>query len=272
MQATEITTKSALVRSKIPGVDYVINPYLGCGHGCRYCYAVFMRHYSRQHQSAPWGSFVEVKVNIAQVLRAELKRKRRRHRAHLCSVCDPYQPVEGKYHLTRRCLEALAEFGWGIDILTKSPLVLRDLDLLSAAPDATVGLSIATDDDRVRQVLEPHAPPIEARIAALKRLQAAGLSPWVFIAPMLPMNPERLHHLIEPYVSGVMVDRLNYCRQVGPLFRRHGWDYALTDRYARETGARLRQLFGHKARRQKSGEKPGAERSPQVQSLLDLMG
>ena len=96
MQLAEITVKSALVKSGIPGVEYVINPYLGCGHGCKYCYAVFMKKYARRFQGQPWGSFVEAKVNIAEVLRRELARKRQRGRAMLSSVCDPYQPVEGR--------------------------------------------------------------------------------------------------------------------------------------------------------------------------------
>ncbi len=247
MEITAITARTALVRSKIPGVDYVINPYLGCGHGCRYCYAVFMRKYSRQHQQAPWGTFVEVKVNLPEVLRAELRRKKRPGRALLSSVCDPYQPVEGKYRLTRQCLEILGEYGWGIDILTRSPLVCRDLDILTGLPEVTVGFSIPTDDDRVRKILEPHAPPIGARIAALKKLHDAGLHPWVFIAPMLPMNPARLHELISPYVSRVMLDPLNYRGQVRGLFHSLGWDYALTDAYASETWETLSRLFGNKA-------------------------
>ena len=73
----EVTTKTALIRSRIPGVEHVINPYTGCGHGCRYCYAVFMGKYSKQHQHAPWGSFVEAKINIVDVLQSELARKRK---------------------------------------------------------------------------------------------------------------------------------------------------------------------------------------------------
>jgi DNA repair photolyase len=159
MDVTEIIVKSALVRSKIPGVDYVINPYLGCAHGCRYCYAVFMRRYSRGHSASPWGSFVEVKVNLPDVLRAELHRKKQPGRALLASVCDPYQPVEARYRLTRTCLELLQGHGWGIDILTRSPLVSRDLDILQEMPNASIGFSIPTDDDRVRHILEPQAPP-----------------------------------------------------------------------------------------------------------------
>jgi len=248
VQITAITSRTALVRSKIPGVHYVINPYLGCGHGCRYCYAVFMRRSSRHHSQDPWGSFVEVKVNLAEVLRVELLKKKKRGRAFLSSVCDPYQPVELNYRLTRQCLEILRECGWGISILTRSPLVCRDLDLLTAAPEVSVGLSIPTDDDRVRKILEPNSPPIGARLAALKKLQGAGLAPWVFIAPLLPLNPARLHELLAPYVSRVMLDPLNYHSQVRELFHRQGWDYALTDAYAAETRAKLERLFGSQAR------------------------
>jgi DNA repair photolyase len=243
MDITEISARTILTRSRIRGVDYVINPYLGCGHGCRYCYAAFMRRYARHHPGAPWGTFVEAKINLAGVLTAELERKKHRGRVLLSSVCDPYQPVELRYRLTRRALEILAECGWGIDILTRSPLVIRDLDLFTAIPDVSVGLSIPTDDDRVRRVLEPQAPPIPARIVTLKRLRQAGLSPWVFVAPMLPLNPARLHELLAPYVGEVLMDPLNYRSQITQVYRRHGWDFALTDAYAQETRAALRRLF-----------------------------
>ena len=168
MDILEVNTKTALVRSRIPGVPYVINPYTGCGHGCRYCYAVFMRKYSRAHQTARWGSFVEVKTNIAEALRAELARKRKTATAMLSSVCDPYQPAERRYRLTRQCIEALREYGWGIDVLTRSPLVTRDIDLLRSCLEASVGLSIPTDDDDVRKILEPVSPSIGSRVRALR--------------------------------------------------------------------------------------------------------
>jgi DNA repair photolyase len=248
IDVTEITAKSALVRSRIPRVNYVINPYLGCGHGCRYCYATFMRKYSRHHAQAAWGSFVEVKVNIAQVLAEELRRKRQRGTALLSSVCDPYQPVERRYGLTRRCLEILREAGWSIDILTRSPLVLRDLDLLAAAAAApiSVGLSIPTDDDRIRQVVEPNAPPIGARLETLKKLHGAGIPTWVFVAPMLPLKARNLAAAIAPYADYVMLDPLNYRSQVRSLFHRQQWDYALTDRYAHDTALELTRLLGSK--------------------------
>lgn len=248
MDIIEITTRSALVRSKIPGVDYVINPYLGCGHGCRYCYAVFMRKYSRHHRQAPWGTFVEVKVNLVEVLRSELRRKRQRGRALLCSVCDPYQPVELRYQLTRGCLETLREYGWGIDILTRSPLVTRDLELLAQIPEVTVGFSIPTDNDQVRKILEPNSPPIGVRLTALQRLHEAGIPTWVFIAPILPMNPVKLYEAIEAYITDLMIDPLNYRNQVEDIFRRNQWDYALTDKYAAQTRAALLRMWENKGK------------------------
>jgi DNA repair photolyase len=261
VDVTEITTKSALVRSRIPGVDFVINPYLGCGHGCRYCYAVFMRKYSRQHANTPWGQFVEVKINVPAVLRDELRRRRRTGKAFLSSVCDPYQAAERRYKLTRQCLEALREFGWGIEILTRSPLVTRDMDILSSSLGASVGLSIPTDDDRVRRILEPGSPPIGSRIATLKTLRQAGIETWAFIGPMLPMNPASLHEMVAPHVSRVLIDALNYRGQVASLFRRNGWDYALTDEYAHATSAELKRLFGAKAEKDHHGAHGGTKRN-----------
>ncbi len=244
----EIETRSALVRSRIPGVEFVINPYLGCGHGCRYCYAVFMRRYSRYHRESRWGEFVEVKKNIVGILAGELARKRKTGSVFFSSVCDPYQPLEKRYQLTRGCLELLRNHGWEISILTRSPLVLRDIRLLRSALDCRVGFSIPTDDDRIRERLERAAPSIPARIEALRRLREAGIRTWAFIAPMLPMDPVRLHRLLAPAVEYVMIDPLNYVSRVEGFFRNQGWGYALSREYGRKTRRELRRLFGKKAR------------------------
>ncbi len=243
MDITEVTTKSALVRSRIPGVEYVINPYTGCGHGCRYCYAVFMGKYSKQHQDAKWGRFVEAKTNIVDVLERELARKRRTGTAMLSSVCDPYQPAERRFKLTQGCLLALRQHGWGVSVLTRSPLVTRDIGILKTCLDASVGFSIPTDDDKVRRVLEPAAPTIPSRLEALRQIHEAGIRTWAFVAPILPMNPDRLVEQVRPYIDYAMVDALNYRQQSAPLFREHGWAHALTNDYASTTAVRLRTLL-----------------------------
>lgn len=248
MDVIEIEARTALVRSKIPGVSYVINPYLGCAHGCLYCYAVFMRKYSRCHAHARWGDFVECKANIVELLRKELSRKKSRGSVMLSSVCDPYQPVERRWHLTRGCLEVLREFEWEVEILTRSPLVARDLDLLTTMPQVSVGFSIGTENEEVRSVLEPGAQPIQSRVKALGELHRAGVTTWVFIAPMLPMDPRRLFEMVSPHVDYVLMDTLNYRGQVREVFIRNRWDYALTDEYAAKTSGILMELFKDRAR------------------------
>jgi DNA repair photolyase len=130
----------------------------------------------------------------------------------------------------------------------RPPLVTRDIDLLKTCIGASVGFSIPTDDDRVRAVLEPRSPTISARLEALRRVHDAGIPTWVFIAPMLPMNPQRLAEQILPLITHALIDPLNYRGQVAGLFRRHGWDYALSDDYAARTGAQLAERLGAKAR------------------------
>jgi DNA repair photolyase len=243
-----IEARTALVRSKIPGVSHVINPYLGCSHGCRYCYAVFMRKYSRTHAQAPWGSFVECKGNVVGLLRKELARRKKPGSVMLSSVCDPYQPAEQTWQLTRGCLEVLRDFGWEVEILTRSPLVLRDLDLVGTMPQVSVGFSIGTDNEQVRSVLEPGAPPLHLRVEALRELRSAGISTWVFIAPILPMDPNKLYDMISPHADAVLLDPLNYRRQVRQVFMRNQWTHALSDDYAAATRGRLIELFGPRAR------------------------
>lgn len=247
VDVTEIQVKSALSTSRIPGVEYVLNPYVGCAHGCLYCYAVFMAKWSRRHINAPWGSFVEAKVNVVELLARELSRKRKRGTVLLSSVCDPYQPVEEHYRLTRGCIELLAAHGWNIEILTRSPLVTRDTDILRSAGNVSVGLSIPTDNERVRRVLEPRSPAILRRVEALRRLRESGISTWAFIAPILPMNPRRLYKMLDAHVDSVLLDRLNYSFRVKNIFERNHWGFALTDRYAKQTAGKLRDLFGDKA-------------------------
>lgn len=145
----EIEAKSILTKSGIPGVDYCINPYVGCFHACKYCYATFMKRFTGHTEA--WGSFVDVKVNAPDVLQKQLKNKVK-GRVMVSSVTDAYQPIEAKYKLTRKCLEILLQNQFPVDILTKSPLVLRDLDLIKKFKDIEVGVTITTNDDKIRKV------------------------------------------------------------------------------------------------------------------------
>jgi DNA repair photolyase len=202
--------KTIMGRSGIGSVEYAINPYLGCQHGCVYCYARFMSRMG--HAGEPWGSFVDVKVNALERLRLEAARKRRGV-VLLSSVTDPYQPLEKKHELTRGCLRILLEHQFPVVIQTKSDLVLRDLDLLREFDACEVGFTITAHDDDVRKVFEPHASPVGARLAALRELSDSGMPTYAFLGPILPyLSEEGLAPLLDELagsVNRVMVDRLN---------------------------------------------------------------
>ena len=220
----EVRAKSILSRSKI--YPYVVNPYTGCQHGCSYCYARFMKRVTGHRE--PWGEFVDVKVNAPELLRNEIRRKSR-GRVWISGVCDPYQPLEEKYRLTRQCLAILVENDWPVIIQTRSPLVLRDIDIIREAADIEVGLSITTADDEIRRLFEPHAPPIPDRIQALDVLHSAGIRTYAMIAPVLP-GAEGLAGLLSGKVDYVMIDRMNY-HYADRIYRTHGLEEYLSDDY-----------------------------------------
>jgi DNA repair photolyase len=200
----EIFAKSILSKSQIQ--DYAVNPYVGCSHSCRYCYAAFMRRFTGHKEK--WGEFVDVKVNAPELLAREIKKKPM-GRVWISGVCDPYQEVEKRYKLTAKCLEILSELQWPITIQTKSSLVLRDIEILEKFKDIEVGFSITTADEKIREIFEPGASPIKERIRALDVLHSRGISTFVMIAPILP----RVGGLIEQLpgkVDNILIDRLNY--------------------------------------------------------------
>jgi len=121
----EVHAKNILTASKI--YDYTVNPYTGCTHGCHYCYARFIKRFSGINEE--WGRFVHVKINAPELLAREIKRKKKGE-VWISGVCDPYQPVEKRYKLTQQCLEILIDNNWHIFIQSKSPLTLRDIELL----------------------------------------------------------------------------------------------------------------------------------------------
>jgi DNA repair photolyase len=222
----EIRAKGLLSSSRIPDVAYCVNPYVGCEHACRYCYATFISKYTGHTE--PWGRFLDVRVNAPELLVKEL-RKKKRGAIMVSSVTDPYQPSEASYKLTRRCLEIMADAGWPVRLQTKSPLVMRDLDVLKHFEDLEVGITVTTDDEFVRRVMEPHAPPIEERIRALKGLSSAGIKTYAFVGPVLPMNQDRLARMLRGKTQEVVLDRMNYPWKVSWIYSQRGWEDALTD-------------------------------------------
>jgi DNA repair photolyase len=235
LMVKEIQAKSILSRSKI--YPYVVNPYTGCQHGCTYCYARFMKRVTGHKE--PWGEFVDVKINAADLLRREI-RKKRRGKVWVSGVCDPYQPLEAKYKLTRQCLEILAGNNWPVIIQTRSPRVLRDLDIIRDARDFEAGLSVTTADDSIRRLFEPHAPPIDDRIAALDALHRAGVRTYAMIAPVLP-GAGGLEELLKGKVDYVLVDRMNY-HYADWVYRKFGLEDKLTDDFFYRTRQELASL------------------------------
>jgi DNA repair photolyase len=232
MIVKEIQSKSILSTSKI--YNYVINPYVGCQHACSYCYARFMRRFSGHKE--PWGEFVDVKINAADLLRAEINKKKRA-KVWISGVCDPYQPLEAKYKSSRKCLEILAQNEWPAIIQTRSPLVLRDMDILKEAGNFEVGLTITTAHDDIRKLFEPKAPPIMERLRTLDELHRSGIKTYAMIAPILP-GAEVLAKTLEGKVDYILVDRMNY-NHADWVYTKYGLEDKLSDDFFHRTGREI---------------------------------
>lgn len=179
MIVKEIETKNVLTKSNLPVSDYSVNPYGGCAHACKYCYASFMKRFTGHME--PWGEFVDVKHwpairNPERYAGKEL---------FIGSVTDPYQPLEETYGRTRALLEQMQGSRCKISIATKSDLVLRDLDLIKTFPNARVSWSINTLDEDFRKEMD-EAVSIERRLAAMKAFHDAGVRTTCFISPIFP--------------------------------------------------------------------------------------
>lgn len=179
MQIKEINVKSVMTRSNLPVSDYSVNPYVGCSHACRYCYASFMRRFTNHPE--PWGEFVDVKY-WPEIKHLE---KYAGKEAFFGSVTDCYQPCKAKYGRTRALLEQLQGSGIRISIATKSDLVLRDLDLIKTFPNARVSFSINTLDEDFRKEMD-RGVSIERRLTAMKAFYDAGVQTTCFISPIFP--------------------------------------------------------------------------------------
>jgi DNA repair photolyase len=236
MKIREIEAKSILSKSQVS--DYALNPYVGCAHNCVYCYAKFMKRFTGHTER--WGEFVDIKVNAPELLAREVKKKKV-GKVWISGVCDPYQQLEMKYMLTKRCLEILVENGWPVTIQSKSPLVLRDIEILKRATDVEVGFTITTADEKIRRIFEPGAPLISKRIEALATLHEAGIRTFAMIAPILP-NAEGLASMLKGKVDTVLLDRLNY-HYADWVYNKYAMQWAMTESFFEQKGVELKEAF-----------------------------
>jgi DNA repair photolyase len=193
----------------------------------------------------PWGDFVDVKINAADALRRQLGRIKK-GTLLIGTVTDPYQPLEARYCITRDCLSVLVQSPLEVHILTRSPLVVRDIDILKQLSCVEIGLSITTNSEDVKGIFEPMAPSIASRVDALKALHDAGLRTYVFVGPMLPMDPEALASIIEGAADEVLIDRLNYAGKVAGLLRSSGLAAQMTMPHVRAAARELHDILTEK--------------------------
>jgi radical SAM domain protein len=184
----ETVSKNIITKSKLPDTDYVINNYVGCNHGCIYCYAEFMKRFTNHTEK--WGEFLDVKKFNEEKFVKYLKKINSDKKILMSSVTDPYNPYEIKYKSTRNILKLFIQANnehIHLEILTKSLLIFRDIDLLKKIKNITVGISLNTLNDNLRRQIEPCAGSIKSRIEILKKLKGENIPVYLFISPIFPM-------------------------------------------------------------------------------------
>lgn len=211
VKVIEVYAKRLYTPTKIPGVKYTVNQYVGCEHACLYCYSKFVCRWKRYGE---WGTWVEAKVNAPQ-----LAKKYVEGRVSMSTVSDPYQPVEKKLRLTQGVLEAMDK-RIKLSVLTKSDLVTRDIELFKKFERIEIGLTVNGFVDQVKKVFEPNSPSHSQRMAALKVLVDEGVRTYAFISPAIPelVNVESLLTELRGLVEVVYVEVLNL-RLSGSKFR-----------------------------------------------------
>jgi len=208
----ETPCKTLLNKSDL--ANFTLNCYVGCSHKCLYCYARYMKKFKDRPED--WGEFVDVKVNAPEALAKQLRKIRPPKEVFMSSICDGWQPLEAKYQLSRACLKLLLEAGFEVSVLTKSCLVERDFDLLSAYKTPSLGMTITTLNKNLKNVLEPYASEPQERLNTLKKAESKGIKTWVFLGPLIPeftdtpANLEALFRALKGLnLEQICVDRLN---------------------------------------------------------------
>lgn len=173
----------AITKSRLPDIDYTFNPYVGCAHGCIYCYA---KCFTRDREASEnWGKVVKVKDGILEALRRDVKSIRKGSVVGVSTITDPYQPLERKMKIIPKATKIMLDAGLHVSIQTKSDLVTRDLDLF-VGRSVDIGFTITTMDDRVSKLIEPGAPLPGRRAAALRKVAEYGIQRWIFYGPVIP--------------------------------------------------------------------------------------
>lgn len=239
-----------------PGLDegrpfYTVNPYVGCLVGCRFCYAQSRTSVVRRLEGlpdVPWGSYTEVRTNAPEVLARELEGMAPAPLKFCPIVSDAYQPLERRYRVTRRCLEAVARSGRPFTplILTRTSVILDDLALLASIPGAGAGASLPTVDDEVRRHFEPRAIPIEERLTTMRALRAAGVRVFAVVQPILPGSIDALADTLAGLVESVSIEVLRSIEGAGADFDDPRYRAARDPGWQAERRAELIEALGER--------------------------
>ena len=204
MEIKEITVNDYLTKSNLPASDYVINPYVGCSHGCRYCYASFMKRFTGHKEN--WGDFIDIKKCNKKINLRKISGKN----VFLSSVTDCYNELEEKFLITRGILEQLIDSDCYLSISTKSSLILRDIDLLKQIKNLTVSMSINTLNENFKNDMDK-ASSIKSRLNALKELHKNGIYTVLFMSPIFPYITEweEIMEISKEFVDEYWFENLN---------------------------------------------------------------
>lgn len=246
---------------------YTLSPYLGCTIGCRYCYAQTRLSPARAMMGlpqVPWGSYVDVRIDAAEVLRAELRTARPGPIKFCPIVSDPYQPLEQRYRITRACLAVLADApaGFTTMLLTRSGDILQDADSIASLPAARVGVSLPSAAHAVLSHFEPRAAPLATRIEVLQRFRALGVPTMAVVQPMLPGPVDALADLLAAHADSVSMGGLQGTNDAGPLFESEPYRGCAEDSWQRERFAALCEALDRRGVPRWNGELPPDLRGP----------
>ncbi|NIK70817.1 radical SAM protein [Paenibacillus sp. BK720] len=256
VEIKDIVSKSILSEAKgylDTGFTHSLNPYSGCSFACKYCYVREMP--IQKFKQIPWGEWVDIKTNAADIYRNEVNKLRRKNKPvhiFMSSATDPYQPVEREAGITRRILREMLEVPPDlIQIQTRSPLIMKDMDLIVQLKDkcqVLVSMTVETDREDMKRLFAPYAPGIKLRLKALRELHAAGIATQAAISPVLPFTPD-FPKVLEGIADRIWIDTLTIGDgSMGKRSKRLGMpqlfdDHNLADWYRSDIHARVETYF-----------------------------